>query len=520
MSIFKFFRSANKFEDKNKKIALLLADLASLEDYINDFLNFSPLPICFVSPLGVILEVNPAFEKISGFASEEIIGESIKKIFNGEEIAGITKETLKEGSATTKNLSLLRKDGDNLVVRVFTGTRTDKNLEPIGYFLGLFDLSDIKKTEDELKRVQVALLNILEDTEEARRKAEEEKDKTQAIITNFTDGLLFFDKNHNLALINPKAESFLKADKEKMISRGLKEVAEIPSLKRLTEFLGPDIEDIFRKEFVVAKDFILEISAISMEKDNIDLGNLVVLHDVSREKIIEKLKTEFVSLAAHQLRTPLSAIKWSLRMILDGDLGGINEEQKEIMEKTYQSNERMIALVNDLLNVARIEEGKYAISPTFIDMVKFCQSAVDSIADGFKDKGIEFKFTKPGHKPIVIFADEEKLELVIQNMLDNALKYTEKPGKVSLSLKETPASVTVEIKDTGIGIAKNEQQRVFSKFFRASEAILAEPAGSGLGLYMAKNIIDSHGGEIGFKSQSGKGTTFYFTLKKEKPKTS
>ncbi|MBU4466815.1 PAS domain S-box protein [Patescibacteria group bacterium] len=515
MSIFGF-KQSNKSQDQDKKIALLLTDLTSLEDYINDLFSFSPLPICFISPLGVILETNPAFESASGFPGEEIIGESIEKIFIKEEISNITKETLKEGFVAGKELSLLKKDGNNLVVRVFTRTRTDENLKPIGYFLGLFDLSNIKKTEEELKRVQKALLNILEDTEEARRKAEEEKDKTQAIITNFADGLLFFDKNHNLAIINPKAENFFKTDKEKIIGKTLKELINVSNFGKLIGFLGPEIKDIFRKELIITKDFIIEVSAISMKKDEIDLGNLVVLHDVSREKTIEKLKTEFVSLAAHQLRTPLSAVKWSLRMVLDGDMGKINKEQKEIMEKTYQSNERMIALVNDLLNVARIEEGKYAISPTFIDMVKFCQSTVDSIADGFKKKGIKFKFIKSSNKPIMVFVDEEKLELVIQNLLDNALKYTNKPGEVVLSLKETPKTVTVEVKDSGIGITKGDQARIFSKFFRASEAILIEPGGSGLGLYMAKNIINSHNGKIGFESQSGQGSTFYFTIKKQK----
>ena len=498
MSIFK---RLDKSRDKDKKISLLLTDLASLENYIKDFFNFSPLPICFISPLGVVLEVNPAFEKTSGFSSEEIIGESINQIFDKEEILSITKETLENGFVAAKDLFLRRKDGNDLTVRIFTKMRIDEKLRPIGYFLGLFDLSDIKKTEDELKKVQAALLNILEDTEGARRMTEEEKNKTQAIVTNFTDGLLFFDKDHNLALINPKAEDFFKTDN----SRGLKEII---------EFLGSDIKDVFRKEFVMAKDFILEISAISMEKDGVDLGNLVVLHDVSREKIIEKLKTEFVSLAAHQLRTPLSAIKWSLRMILDGDLGKINKDQKEIMEKTYQSNERMIALVNDLLSVARIEEGKYAINPISIDVAEICRLAIDSIADGFKKKGIRLKFIKPS-KSIMVFCDKEKIGLVLQNMLDNALKYTTKLGKVSLSIEETLVDVTFNIKDTGIGIAKNEQNRVFSKFFRTNEAVLSEPVGSGLGLYMAKNIIDSHNGKIGFKSQPGKGTTFYFTLKKD-----
>ena len=203
-------------------------------------------------------------------------------------------------------------------------------------------------------------------------------------------------------------------------------------------------------------------------------------------------------------------------MILDGDMGKINKEQKEIMEKTYQSNERMIGLVNNLLNIARIEEGKYTINPIQTDIIKICQSAVNSIADNFKKKGVDFKFIRSGNKPIMVFVDEEKLELVVQNMLDNALKYTSKSGKVFLSFKETAKTVTVEVRDDGIGITDNDQPRVFSKFFRASQAALVEPAGSGLGLYMAKNIIDSHNGKIGFKSQPGKGSTFYFTVKKQK----
>ncbi len=514
MAIGELFRSKNEHPDK--KIALLLTDLMSLENYINDLFSFSPLPICFISPLGVVLEANPSFEKISGFPSEEIIGEWIEKIFIKEEIASIAEETLKQGSVAAREICLLKKDGRGLAVHAFTKARIDKNSKPIGYFLGLFDLSDIKKTEDELKRVQAALLNILEDTEEARKRAEEEKDKTQTIIANFTDGLLLFDKNHNLALINPKAESFFEIGKEKIIGKGLNDLVDIPGFKKLIGLVELEAKDIFRKELAVTADFILEVSAISMAKGQTDLGNLIVLHDVSRERKIEKLKTEFVSLAAHQLRTPLSAIKWSLRMILDGDIGKISKDQEEIMEKTYQSNERMIALVNDLLNVARIEESRYAINPAPVNIVEICQSAVDSISDSFKKKGINFKFIKSSHKPIMVFADEEKLEMVIQNMLDNGLKYTDKPGKVCLSLKETMESVMVEVLDSGIGIAKSDQDRIFTKFFRASEAVLIEPAGSGLGLYMAKNIIESHGGKIGFRSKSGQGSAFYFTLKKQK----
>ena len=509
------FKRLIKGEDKDKKISLLLTDLASLEDYINDLLNFSPLPICFVSPLGVILETNPAFEKTSGFPSEEIIGESVEKIFDKQEIARLAKETFSQGLVAAKEISLLKKDGSAIITQVFTRVRVDEQSKSIGYFLGLFDLSGIKKTEEELRKIQEALLNILEDTEEARKRAEEEKDKTQAIITNFTDGLLFFDRNHNLALINPKAEDFFDIDKEKLIGKSIKEVSAYPGLSQLVAFLGKEIKKVSRKEFIVRENFILEVSVISMKANNVDIGDLVVLHDVSREKTVERLKTEFVSLAAHQLRTPLSAIKWSIQMILDGDLGRVAQEQKNILGKTYQSNERMINLINDLLNLARIEEGKYVISPAPVDIIKTCEEAIDIVSESMRGKNIKFTFIKSTEKPIKVFADEEKLKLVIQNLLDNAFKYTPKGGRVVLSLKETLKNVRVEVKDNGMGIAKNEQDRVFSKFFRTREAVLAEPAGSGLGLYMAKNIIESHNGQIGFVSEEGKGTTFYFTMPKK-----
>ena len=497
---------------EENQLSLLLDDLTALEEYIHDLFNFSPLPICFISPVGVILEVNPALEKASGFKMDEIVGEPLERVFKKEEIGPLARETIREGSVDGKELRFFPKGGEEVAVQVFTRTRKDEKGEVVGYFLSLFDLTGIKKTEAELKRVQTALLNILEDTEEARRKAEEEKDKTQAIITNFTDALFFFDKDHRLALMNPQAEIFFKIKKEKVIGESINRLYELPELRALIEFLGEGMKEVSRKEFPLTEDFILEVSVISMKRDSVDLGDLVVLHDVSREKTIERLKTEFVSLSAHQLRTPLSAIKWSLMMILDGDLGAINKGQKDILEKTYLSNERMIALINDLLNLARIEEGKYALSLAPADIVKICQSIIDLSEEPFKNKGIKLRFNKPAKKTIQVLVDEEKLKLVIQNLLDNAFKYTFKNGRVSLSLKEIDKGVRIEVKDTGIGIVEKEQKRVFSKFFRTNEAVLVEPAGSGLGLYMAKNIIEGHGGKIGFISKVDQGTTFYFVL--------
>ena len=235
------------------------------------------------------------------------------------------------------------------------------------------------------------------------------------------------------------------------------------------------------------------------------LGKLVILHDITREKIVEKMKTEFVSLAAHQLRTPLSAIKWTLRILLDGDLG-------DFLEKTYQSNERMISLINDLLDVTRIEEGRYLSKLTLVNIEEVINLVVNSYKDEIKRRKIKFEFKKPEEKMPQIMVDVEKMGLVVQNLLDNAVHYTRPGGEVIISLNRGAKDIEFSIKDTGTGIPEEQQERIFTKFFRGTNAIKMEAEGSGLGLFIAKNIIDAHNGKIWFESKQGEGTTFYFNI--------
>ena len=242
------------------------------------------------------------------------------------------------------------------------------------------------------------------------------------------------------------------------------------------------------------------------------LDRMVILHDITREKLIEKMKTEFVSVSAHQLRTPLSAIKWTLRMLLDGDLGEMTPEQKNFIEKTYWSNERMITLINDLLDVTRIEEGRYLYRPALTDFEPVIQFVIDSFGEEIKRKNIKCEFKKPEKKLPEIIMDVEKIKIAIQNLLDNAVRYTPLGGNVIISLKYGKNEIEFSITDNGVGIPESQKQRVFSRFFRGVNVIRLETEGTGLGLYIAKNIIETHGGRIWFESEEGKGTTFYFTL--------
>jgi len=372
-------------------------------------------------------------------------------------------------------------------------------------------MAEAEKRTKELENARTALINILEDVEEARLKAEEERDKTLAIIQNFTDGLLVFDGEGKISLVNPQVEIFFKVKKEEVVGKSILDLAQIPDFKPIVEVVGRELKKIFRKEAQIREDLILEVTNIPMMREGKKIGTLMILHDVTREKAIERMKSEFVSISAHQLRTPLSAIKWTLKMFLDGDLGELTEEQMEFLKRVYQSNERLINLINDLLNVTRIEEGRYLYKPVLADITSICQSVIDSYAEEIKKKNLRFKFKKPKELPKVR-VDIEKISLAIQNLLENAIRYNKVGGEIEIVLREKEGKIEFLIKDTGIGIPKNQQDRVFTKFFRASNAMKMETEGSGLGLFITKNIVEAHGGKIWFESEEGKGTTFYFTL--------
>ncbi len=370
---------------------------------------------------------------------------------------------------------------------------------------------EIEKKEEELRKIRLAFLNILEDTQDAKNWAIEEKNKTMAVINNFTDGLLVIDHENKIELVSPAIEKIFKQKKETILGKNifkikLKEI----SLKPLTEALKKK-KEVYRQEIDLGKNVLLEMTTSYFDFGK-RTGILVVLHDVSKDKLVERMKTEFVSIAAHQLRTPLSAIKWSLRMILDGDVGKISEDQRDLLEKTYASNERMIGLINDLLNVTRIEEGRFLYKPEKMQIEGIVVNVIQDDEEIIKMKDINVSFKKSKKLLPLVVIDQEKMSLAIHNLLDNALKYTPEKGKIEISLEEKDSNIIFKIKDTGVGIPEDQKERIFTKFFRGSNVIKLETEGSGLGLYTTKNIIESHKGKIWFESEEDKGTTFYFSI--------
>ena len=332
-------------------------------------------------------------------------------------------------------------------------------------------------------------------------------------IANYlSDGLLVFDKNNKLVLVNLQAEEFFQIRKEKILGKSILELNRFPIFGPLVFLLTGRTKEFFRRELQVRENFILEVTSTLIVIDGEKSGTLVILHNISREKVSERMKSEFVTLAAHQLRTPTSAVKWSLKTLLDGDLGELKKEQKDILKKIYKTNDKTIRLVKDLLNLAQIEEGKFLSKIVLSNIEDIIQLIINANRDLTEKKKIKLEFKKPKDKLPEVMLDVEKIKIAIENILDNAFRYTFSGGRVSISLKNNKKEVEVKIQDTGLGIPKEQQGEVFTKFFRGINIMKVDTEGTGLGLYIAKNIIEAHGGRIWFESEENKGSSFYFTI--------
>ena len=235
----------------------------------------------------------------------------------------------------------------------------------------------------------------------------------------------------------------------------------------------------------------------------------------SNEKLkkMDETKDEFISMASHQLRTPLTSVKGYVSMVLDGDVGPINEQQRELLNQSFSSSQRMANLISDLLNLSRINTGKFVIEPTPVYLPKVIEVELGQLREMAQAKNIQLKLDMPAVFPTLML-DENKMHQVVMNLIDNALYYTPENGTVTVSLLETPAAVEFRVIDTGIGVPKDSQHRLFSKMFRAENAQRARPDGTGLGLFLVKKVIVSQNGAIIFESVEGKGSTFGFRFNK------
>jgi signal transduction histidine kinase len=246
-------------------------------------------------------------------------------------------------------------------------------------------------------------------------------------------------------------------------------------------------------------------------KDKVDQATNELRHTNQKLKALDEAKDEFISMASHQLRTPLTSVKGYVSMVLEGDVGKVSSQQREMLEQAFASSQRMVYLIADLLNVSRLKTGKFVIetAPTYLPDV--IETEMKQLVESAKARNLELTFNKPKEFP-TLNLDETKTRQVIMNFMDNAIYYTPAGGHIRIELSANDKSVEYKVVDDGLGVPKAEMPHLFTKFYRAGNAKKARPDGTGLGLFMAKKVIIAQGGSIIFESEENKGSTFGFSF--------
>jgi signal transduction histidine kinase len=230
---------------------------------------------------------------------------------------------------------------------------------------------------------------------------------------------------------------------------------------------------------------------------------------------LDETKDDFISMASHQLRTPLTAVKGYISMVLEGDAGVVSPIQKKMLNQAFMSSQRMVFLIADLLNVSRLKTGKFLIDRAPLNLANLIQQEIGQLHETARVQSLQLTYDKPKDFPLLQL-DETKTRQVVMNFIDNAIHYTPAGGHITVELVDKPHTVELRVRDDGIGVPKSEQHHLFTKFYRAANARRQRPDGTGLGLFMAKKVIVAQGGAVLFDSRENLGSTFGFTLPKDR----
>jgi PAS domain S-box-containing protein len=381
--------------------------------------------------------------------------------------------------------------------------------------------------------VQGFLLDIT-----ARKSAQEAREQLAAIVESSDDAIISADLSGSITSWNAGAERVYGYRSEEILGRSISTLAPqeqseepLELLEALKEGRGVAHYEAVRVRKDGARiDVSLALSPIRDSSGNVigasaitrditarkeaerELERLLVLEREQNERLLEldKLKDEFVALVSHELRTPLTSIRGYLELVLDGEAGDVTDEQRQFLGVVERNADRLLALVGDLLFLAQVEAGKLALEVGAVDVAALASESVEAARPLAEDKDITLTLAT-GPVPLLA-GDNARISQLVDNLVSNALKFTPERGRVDVRAHALDGSAVIEVRDTGIGIPSDEQDRLFERFFRSSNATERQIQGTGLGLAISKAIVDAHGGQIGVSSELDAGTTFRVSL--------
>jgi PAS domain S-box-containing protein len=371
------------------------------------------------------------------------------------------------------------------------------------------------------KRTERALLNVMEDLAM-------EKAKDEAILASIGEGVIVTDEEGKVTVMNRTAEELLGYKSTEFLGKKLSKAlnlydrndAVVPFPERplqTTLTTGKSSSPTAATTYLYARKdgtkFPVAIMVTPVIFNKEIVGTIEVFRDITREQAIDKAKTEFVSLASHQLRTPLGIVKWYLEALANEEyLKKAPAAIQNYLGEIYKSNERVLCLMRNLLSVSRIEQGRVKNEPKMVDIKKLVTEIVGQMQIIAQKRQVVLALTVPDQKIPGINIDELRLHEVVENLVVNAIEYTQPAGTVGVMVRREDDTLLIGVKDTGIGISAADQKNLFTKFFRSEKAVGQNPEGSGLGLYLVKSYVEGWGGKVTVESSEGEGSTFTVSL--------
>ncbi len=361
-----------------------------------------------------------------------------------------------------------------------------------------------------------------------KRTVHEQQAVAEALFTSIGDGAVATDEFGRITRINPVARQLLGYTESELIGTWFpKKIVAVTVDDKPINLIDRPITRAFLTGKPISEHLYyrrkngqkipVAVTASPILLNGKPLGAIEVFRDITFEQEVDRMKSEFISLASHQLRTPLSAIKTYTHMLGDGYMGKLNAAQKKSLNTIIGAANRMNELISTLLNITRMESGTIAVTPKLLQLNKVAGEVIRELDVMAAGKSINLELHTKGQLSTAIKTDALLIKEILSNLVSNAIKYTPDHGSVSVTLRPRRADIQVAVTDSGWGIPKLSQDQIFSKFFRAQNIVKRETTGTGLGLYLVKGLLDALGGQIWFQSEEEKYTTFFFTLPRHKP---
>ncbi len=362
---------------------------------------------------------------------------------------------------------------------------------------------------------------IISELQAGNEELELARAKADALFLGIGEGAIFTDEKGMISRVNQAAFDMLGYTQEELLGKWYPKTIEVYDEKgELIRIIDRPITKAFLTGKAVTMQVFIKlkngkllpasVTSSPVIMDGKPIGAIQIFRDFTKEYEIDKMKSEFISIASHQLRTPLTSIMTNAHLLADGYVGRLTDEQQIFMNNITFSVDRMHELISTLLNITRIEAGKVAINPKETDLKRIVQEINNELQPQIEAKKLTLTSALNYDEPVM--TDPVLIREVFANLLSNAIKYTPQGGKIRVTLKKDKEEIVYRVKDNGYGIPEEQQDHIFTKFFRAENIVQTESVGTGLGLYMVQGIVENIGGRIWFESKEGMGSTFYFAL--------